>query len=172
MDDLKKYISEITDFPKKGILFKDLNPIYKNPRIWNLCMLKLEQFIKLTEPDFIAGIDSRGFIIGSALAYKLDIGFIPIRKKNKLPGKVIGIEYKLEYGIDRLEIQIGSVSKNEKVLIVDDLLATGGTASTAGKLIKATGGNLIGYGFLVELSNMNGRNCLDNNLSIESVIKY
>ena len=104
MDNLKKYINEIKDFPKEGIVFKDLNPIYKDPMRWNELMLPLQTLISTTKPDYIAGIESRGFISASALAFKLELGFIPIRKPNKLPGKVIGINYKLEYAEDRLEV--------------------------------------------------------------------
>ena len=172
MDDLKKYISEIKNFPKEGIVFKDINPIYKEPRIWSELMIPLEKLISIINPDYIAGIESRGFITASALAFKHDIGFIAIRKPNKLPGKVIGINYQLEYGEDRLEIQRDLINPKSKILVIDDLLATGGTASAAGKLIKEAGGILLGYGFLVELTKLSGRKQLDSNLLIKSVIKY
>ena len=172
MVNLKKYVSEIKDFPKKGIVFKDINPIYRHPQIWEEAMLGLEDLIIKTNPDLIAGIESRGFIIASALAYKFDIGFLPIRKSNKLPGKVIGLDYQLEYGYDRLELQSESIKENNRIIVIDDLLATGGTASTAGKLITKTEGQLIGYGFLVELSNLNGRKQLNKGLFIESSIIY
>ena len=119
MENLKKYISEINDFPKKGIVFKDINPIYKDPKKWNELMLPLQNLISTLKPDYLAGIESRGFISASALAFKLEIGFIPIRKPNKLPGKVIGINYKLEYGNDRLEIQQNSIEKDSKIIIID-----------------------------------------------------
>tara|TARA_B100000965_G_scaffold387211_1_gene390308 strand:+ start:611 stop:1129 length:519 start_codon:yes stop_codon:yes gene_type:complete len=172
MEDLKKYIADITDFPKKGIVFKDINPIYKDPKIYQRLMLPLEKLISTTKPDYIAGIESRGFITASALAYKLEIGFIPIRKPNKLPGKTIGINYQLEYGEDRLEIQENLINKNSRIIIIDDLLATGGTAAAAGNLICKLGCILIGYGFLVELEELKGREKLDNNLIINSVIQY
>jgi len=172
MEHFKKYIHEIENFPKEGIVFKDINTIYKNPKIWNEIMMPLEKLISTSKPDYIAGIESRGFISGSALAFKLNVGFIPIRKKNKLPGKVIGINYQLEYGQDRLEIQQSLVAKDSKIIIIDDLLATGGTASAAGKLIKKSGAKLIGYAFLVELTELHGRKELDSNLIVESVIKY
>ena len=172
MENLKKYITEINDFPKEGIVFKDLNPIYQEPKIWNQIMLPLEKLINRAKPDYIAAIESRGFIAGSALAYKKEIGFIPIRKPDKLPGKLFGVNYKLEYGDDRLEIQDGIFTKNSTIIIIDDLLATGGTASAAGNLIKESGGSLIGYGFLVELTELKGRTKLDTNLIIDSVIKY
>ena len=135
-------------------------------------MLPLEKLISTTNPDYIAGIESRGFITAAALAFKRDIGFIAIRKPNKLPGKVIGINYQLEYGEDRLEMQRDIINPKSSILVIDDLLATGGTASTAGKLIKEAGGKLIGYGFLVELTKLSGRKRLDHKLLIESVIKY
>tara|TARA_B100000579_G_scaffold428084_1_gene437689 strand:+ start:245 stop:763 length:519 start_codon:yes stop_codon:yes gene_type:complete len=172
MENLKKYINEIKDFPKEGIAFKDINPIYKNPKIWNELMSPLQNLIFTNKPDYIAGIESRGFISASALALKLDVGFIPIRKPNKLPGNVIGVNYKLEYGEDRLEIQQNSIEKDSKIIVMDDLLATGGTARAAGKLIKEAGGKLIGYVFLVELTKLKGRIILDSNLFIESLIKY
>ena len=172
MHNLKKYISEIYNFPKDGIVFKDINPIYKDPKIWKQIMIPLEKAISTCKPDYIAGVESRGFIVASALAYKNEIGFIPIRKPNKLPGDLIGVNYELEYGEDRLEIQKDIFKKNSKVIVIDDLLATGGTASAAGKLIKASGGNLIGYAFIVELTKLNGRMLLDANVYIESVIKY
>ena len=135
-------------------------------------MLPLQKLLFLAKPDYIVGIESRGFITASALAFKNEIGFIPIRKPNKLPGKIIGINYKLEYGEDRLELQQDSFNENSKILIIDDLLATGGTASAAGKLVRKAGGNLIGYGFIVELSKLKGRKNLDPNILIESVINY
>jgi len=172
MENFKKYISEINDFPKEGVVFKDINPIYRNPKLWKELMLPLEKLISTIKPNYIAGIESRGFITASALAFKHEIGFIAIRKPNKLPGKIIGINYQLEYGDDRLEIQEDIFKKQSKIFVIDDLLATGGTASAAGKLIKKAGGNLIGFGFLVELTNLKGRENLDNKLIIESIIKY
>ena len=172
MENLKKYINEINDFPKDGIVFKDINPIYKDPKIWREVMLPLQKLINRTKPNYIAGIESRGFITASALAFKNDTGFIAVRKPNKLPGKVIGINYKLEYGEDRLEVQADFFKHNSKIILIDDLLATGGTASAAGKLISEAGGKLIGYGFLVELTKLKGRENLDKKLIIKSVIKY
>ena len=172
MEKFKRYISEIKDFPNKGIAFKDINPIYKEPNIWHELMSLLQKLVSASKPDYIAGIEARGFITASALAYSENIGFIPIRKTNKLPGKVIGVNYQLEYGLDRLEIQEDLFNKNSKILLIDDLLATGGTASAAGNLINKAGGMLIGYAFLVELTHLKGRYNLDDKLVIESVIKY
>ena len=172
MENLKKYISEICDFPKVGINFMDINPIYREPMIWKKVMAPLEKIINNINPDLIAGIESRGFITAAALAYKLEKGLLSIRKPNKLPGNVIGLDYKLEYGEDRLEIQPDLITNGSRIIIIDDLLATGGTASTAGKLIKRAGGNLIGYCFIVELTKLCGRNKLEEELIVESVIKY
>ena len=172
MEHFKNYINEIEDFPKEGILFKDINPIYKKPKIFNELMVPLEKLISTSKPDFIAGIESRGFISASALAFKLEVGFIPIRKPYKLPGKVFSVDYKLEYGEDRLEIQQNSIEKESKIIVIDDLLATGGTACAAGKLITKAGGKVIGYAFLVELTELNGRKKLDSNVIVESLIKY
>ena len=172
MENIKKYINDINNFPKEGIVFKDINPIYKEPKVWNELMIPLQKLILTSNPDYIAGIESRGFISASALAFNLEVGFIPIRKPNKLPGQVIGINYKLEYGEDRLEMQKDSIEKGSKIIIIDDLLATGGTACAAGRLIREAGGNLIGYAFLVELTELNGRNKLGSNLFVESLIKY
>ena len=172
MENIKKYINEINDFPEEGIVFKDLNPIYKNPNRWRELMYPLQMLISKKNPDYIAGIESRGFISASALAFTLDIGFIPIRKPNKLPGKVIGINYKLEYGEDRLEIQKNSIERNSKVIVIDDLLATGGSALAAGQLIHEVGGSLIGYAFLVELTELKGRKKLDSSSFVESLVKY
>ena len=172
MEKFKKYINEINDFPKDGIVFKDINPIYKNPKKWNELMLPLQKLILSKKPDYIAGIESRGFISAAALAFKHEIGFIPIRKANKLPGKVMGVNYKLEYGMDRLEIQQNAIEKDSKIIILDDLLATGGTARAAGKLIREGGGVLIGFAFLVELTELKGRKKLDSNIFVESLISY
>tara|TARA_Y100001968_G_scaffold626_1_gene493 strand:+ start:2965 stop:3483 length:519 start_codon:yes stop_codon:yes gene_type:complete len=172
MEHFKKYINEIKDFPKEGIVFRDLNPIYKDPKIWNELLFPLQKLIATMEPDYLVGIESRGFIIASALAIKLKVGFIPIRKPNKLPGNVLGINYKLEYGEDRLEISQNAIEKNSKIILIDDLLATGGTACAAGKLIREAGGDLIGYGFLIELTELKGRRRLDPSLFFESLIKY
>ncbi len=172
MENLKKYISEINDFPEDGIVFKDINPIYKKPEIWKQLVIPLQKLLLTTKPNYIAGIESRGFITASALAFRHEIGFIPIRKPKKLPGKVLGINYQLEYGNDRLEIQQDLIKKNSTIIIIDDLLATGGTSAAAGELIKEAGGKVIGFGFLVELTKLNGRKKLDDNLIIESAIKY
>ena len=174
MDKLKKHISEIKDFPKQGISFLDLNPIYREPNIWNQSMISLESFIINIEPDYIAGIESRGFIIGSALSYKLNKGFIPIRKPNKLPGKLIGLNYQLEYGEDRLEIQTDISYKNKNILIIDDLLATGGTAMAAFDLIEMfKNKNIVGAGFIINLPELQGSKLLaERGIKIHSLMEF
>ena len=117
---LTNYIKDIPNFPKKGILFRDISPLLKSPEGWGAAMRQLGLFCERLNPDLIVGIESRGFISASALAFKNEIGFIPIRKPNKLPGDVIGVNYKLEYGEDRLEIQQNSMEENSKIIVIDD----------------------------------------------------
>ena len=170
--DFHKHIRSIPDFPKKGILFRDMGPLMKDPTAWNHAIKKLGDSMDSIKPDLIAGIESRGFIVCSALAIYKNIGFIIIRKKGKLGGKTIGLNYSLEYGSDRLEIQKDCFPKNSKIFIGDDLLATGGTAKTSGDLVKKSGGIIVGYGFIIELKDLCGRNKLDNGIPIQSIITY
>ena len=170
MMDLKNLISDYPDFPKKGILFRDISPILRSPTAMTSMLNRFGDFSDRLTPDYIVGIESRGFIIGTALATRQRMGFIPIRKKGKLPGKVIGVDYTLEYGKDRLEIQ-SDILKNQKVLLVDDLLATGGTINAASKLISRVGGRLVGCAFVVELSELNGRSNIPG-VPITSLVTY
>ena len=168
--DLKNLISDYPDFPKKGILFRDISPILRSPTAMTSMLNRFGDFSDRLTPDYIVGIESRGFIIGTALATRQRMGFIPIRKKGKLPGKVIGVDYTLEYGKDRLEIQ-SDILKNQKVLLVDDLLATGGTVRAASKLISRVGGRLVGCAFVIELLGLNGRDNVPD-VPIKSLISY
>ena len=168
---LTDYIKDIPDFPKKGILFKDISPLLKSPEGWGEVMRRLGFFCERTTPDLIVGIESRGFIVGSALATQQRMGFVPVRKKGKLPGSVIGVDYTLEYGKDRLEIQSDAFQGAPRVLLVDDLLATGGTVNAASKLIKKAGGQLVGCAFIIELSSLNGKENIPN-VPINSLIEY
>tara|TARA_B100000131_G_C18008887_1_gene569635 strand:- start:520 stop:1032 length:513 start_codon:yes stop_codon:yes gene_type:complete len=167
---LEELVSSYPDFPKKGILFRDMSPILRSPEAMTSMLNQLGDFSDRLMPDYIVGIESRGFIIGTALATRQRMGFIPIRKKGKLPGKVIGVDYTLEYGKDRLEIQ-SDILKNQKVLLVDDLLATGGTVRAASKLISRVGGRLVGCAFVIELLGLNGRDNIPN-VPIKSLISY
>ena len=168
---IKNLIADYPDFPKKGILFRDMFPILRDPESTNLMLEELLIFSNELKPDYIIGIESRGFIIGTALATKQKIGFIPIRKKGKLPGQVAGVNYSLEYGEDRLEIQHEVFKKGAKVLLVDDLLATGGTVRASSELIEKIGGNLVGCAFVIELLGLNGRQNIPN-VPIKSLISY
>ena len=168
---LINYIKDIPDFPKKGILFRDISPLLKSPEGWGAAMRQLGLFCERLNPDLIVGIESRGFIVGSALATQQRMGFVPVRKKGKLPGKVLGVDYTLEYGKDRLEIQSDAFEGNPKVLLVDDLLATGGTVKAASKLIERGGGQLVGCQFIIELSSLKGRDNIPQ-VPINSLISY
>ena len=168
---LTDYINDIPDFPKKGILFRDISPLLKSPEGWGAAMRQLGLFCERVNPDLIVGIESRGFIIGSALATQQRTGFVPIRKKGKLPGNVLGVGYTLEYGKDRLEIQSDAFEGNPKVLLVDDLLATGGTVKAASQLIERGGGQLVGCQFIIELSSLKGRDKIPQ-VPINSLISY
>ena len=168
---LKNYIKDIPNFPKKGILFRDISPLLKSPEGWGAAMRQLGLFCERLNPDLIVGIESRGFIVGSALATQQRMGFVPVRKKGKLPGKVLGVDYTLEYGKDRLEIQSDAFEGNPKVLLVDDLLATGGTVKAASKLIERGGGQLVGCQFIIELSSLKGRDNIPQ-VPINSLISY
>ena len=168
---LTDYIKNIPNFPKKGILFRDISPLLKSPEGWGAAMRQLGLFCERLNPDLIVGIESRGFIVGSALATQQRMGFVPVRKKGKLPGKVLGVDYTLEYGKDRLEIQSDAFEGNPKVLLVDDLLATGGTVKAASKLIERGGGQLVGCQFIIELSSLNGKDNISQ-VPINSLISY
>ena len=168
---LTDYIKNIPNFPKKGILFRDISPLLKSPEGWGAAMRQLGLFCERLNPDLIVGIESRGFIVGSALATQQRMVFVPVRKKGKLPGKVLGVDYTLEYGKDRLEIQSDAFEGNPKVLLGDDLLATGGTVKAASKLIERGGGQLVGCQFIIELSSLNGKDNISQ-VPINSLISY
>ena len=168
---LTDYIKDIPDFPKKGILFRDISPLLKSPEGWSKVMTQLGLLCEELTPDLIVGIESRGFIVGSALATIQKLGFVPIRKKGKLPGNLLGVDYTLEYGKDRLEIQSDAFQGNPRVLLIDDLLATGGTVNAASELIKKAGGQLVGCGFIIELNELNGRENVPN-VPVRSLIRY
>ena len=168
---LTDYIKDVPNFPKKGIIFKDICPLLKSPEAWTKVMTQLGLFCEETTPDLIVGIESRGFIVGSALATIQKLGFVPIRKKGKLPGDLLGVDYTLEYGKDRLEIQSDALQGNPRVLLVDDLLATGGTVNASAKLIEKAGGQLVGCGFIIELNELNGRENVPN-VPVRSLIRY
>ena len=163
-------IRDIPDFPKKGIVFKDITTLLSSPKAMNTLMSHLEQRYKSMKLDYIAGLDARGFIFGSILADRLGIGFVPIRKKGKLPGETISRDFELEYGNASIEIKNESL-QNKKILLIDDLLATGGTVEAAIKMIKQLEGNIIGLGFLIELKFLKAREILKD-YKIFSIVGY
>ncbi len=157
MDSLKKLIREIPDYPKPGILFYDITTLLQNKDGFHQLVDSLCEHYNGRQVDKVAGIEARGFIFGPALAYRLHAGFIPIRKPNKLPWKRSEVVYQLEYGIDKLEMHQDAVKPGERILICDDLLATGGTAAAATKLVTQQGGEVVGAAFAVELNFLKGR---------------
>ena len=169
---IKSKIRDIVDFPREGIVFKDITTVLSNPTAFKHCVDLLAKNFEKQKIDYIAGIESRGFIFGSALAYKLGVGFIPIRKPGKLPSKTERVSYDLEYGKDSLEIHTDAVNPGERVLIVDDLLATGGTAEAAIKLVKKIGGIIIGIAFVIELEFLKGRKKLPEDCKITRLISF
>ena len=171
MDELKKLIREIPDYPKPGILFYDLTTLLKDPKGFHSLVDKLCEHYNGRKVDLVAGIEARGFIFAPALAYRLGAGFIPVRKPKKLPAKVSSVTYQLEYGTDQLDIHHDAVQKGQRVLVCDDLLATGGTAAAAVQLIKQLGGEVAGAAFAVELSFLNGRAKLPS-VDVFSLLKY
>ena len=159
-DQLKKLIREVPDFPKKGILFYDITTLLKEQTGFaQLIDLFSEHYIG-KQIDLILGMEARGFIFGPALAYRLNAGFVPVRKPGKLPAATVKVEYELEYGSNALEMHTDAVQKGQRVLIVDDLLATGGTAEATARLVKSLGGEIAGLAFVVELDFLNGRDKL------------
>ena len=171
VSDLKKYIRDIPDFPKEGILFKDISTLLKDPQAFQKSIDTLAQAFKKARVQYVVGVEARGFIFGAALAYKLGAGFIPVRKKGKLPYKTKSVTYQLEYGTGVLEIHEDAVPSGARVLVVDDLLATGGTVRAAVDLLKTQKVKIVGVAFLVELKFLKGKEKLKD-LPIYSVIQY
>jgi adenine phosphoribosyltransferase len=171
MDDLKKLIREVPDFPKPGILFYDITTLLKDPAGLRGVIDRLKDHYKDAGVDLVIGIEARGFIFASALAYALGAGFVPVRKPRKLPGERVSVTYSLEYGTDTLEMHTGAVTDGRCILIIDDLLATGGTAVATARLVEQNGGKVAGFGFVVELSFLNGRKKLDG-YDVFSLMQY
>ena len=171
--ELKETIRDIPDFPKKGIIFKDITTILQDADKFKKSVDMLAGRYKNKKIDKVVSIESRGFIYGAVLAYKLNAGLVPIRKKGKLPYKTYSVSYELEYGTDTLEIHQDSIKQQDNILIVDDLLATGGTASAVIDLVKRLSGNIVELCFLIELSFLKGRKRIEETgQSIFSLIKY
>jgi adenine phosphoribosyltransferase len=169
--DLKTLIREVPDFPKPGILFYDITTLLKDPRGLGAVIDGLKQHYQNTPVDLVLGIEARGFIFAPALAYALNAGFVPVRKPKKLPAEVVSVSYELEYGTDTLEMHKDAVANGSRVLIVDDLLATGGTAAAAARMVREAGGTVAGIGFVVELTFLNGRRKLAG-YDVFSLVEY
>ena len=167
---LKAVIRDVPDFPKPGILFKDITTLLKNPQAYRRALDLFTVLCGDHLADKVVAIESRGFIVGATLADRLGLGFVPLRKPGKLPGRTMRHTYDLEYGQDCLEIHEDALNKGDRVLIVDDVIATGGTAQAAGKLVVQLGGVVAAYAFLVELSFLNGRSRLEGD--VLSLLKY
>jgi len=171
MQGLEQKIRNVQDFPKQGIGFKDITTLLKDGKAFQDCIDELANNINAREIDVIVGTESRGFIFAAALAYKLGIGFVPVRKPGKLPAETIKEEYELEYGTDSLEIHVDAINDGQRVLIIDDLLATGGTVVATVNLVERLHGKVVGVGFLIELTFLNGRDKLKS-YPVFSLIKY
>ena len=171
MNSLKTLIREVPDFPKPGINFYDITTLLKHPGGLRATVDELVRLFNGQVFDKVIGIESRGFLFAPQLAYSFHAGFVPVRKPNKLPSEVVSQEYALEYGTDKLEMHRDAVSPGERVLIVDDVIATGGTAEATAKLVESCGGVVAGFGFVVELTFLDGRSRLSN-YPVEALVKY
>lgn len=169
--DFKQYITIVEDFPKKGIRFKDITTLMQNGEVYQKAINELVNFSKEKEAELIVGPEARGFVVGCPMAYSLGVGFVPVRKKGKLPREVISVDYGLEYGEDSLSMHKDAVKKGQKVIIADDLLATGGTIEATVQLVEKLGGIVVGIVFFIELTYLNGREKLKG-YDIFSLIKF
>ena len=171
--DLKKYIRSIPDYPKKGILFRDITTLIKNAKAFKFTNDKIVEIAKAIDFDKVAAIESRGFVFASTVSYLLKKPFILLRKKNKLPADVHSIDFKLEYGDATIEVHKDSIENNEKILVIDDLIATGGTAEAAAKLIEISGGKVAAFIFVINLFDLPGNSLLkDKGYKTESLIEF
>ena len=168
--DLKDHIAAIPDFPKPGILFYDVSTLLRHPDAWQVTMGRMANRVRNWQPDLLAGVESRGFLLAAPLALKLGCGFVMLRKRGKLPGRVISHDYALEYGTDRLEIQADAVQPGQRVVVVDDLLATGGTLAASITLLQQVGAEVPGAAALIELTFLGGRAKLG--VPFDSLVAY
>ena len=169
--DLKSLIRDIPDFPKPGIMFRDITTLLRNPQGLRYTIDSLAEKCSAMSADYVVGMESRGFIFGAPLAYKMGAGFIPVRKPGKLPAEVYFAEYELEYGVDRLEMHKDAMTAGSRVLIVDDLIATGGTAAATAQLLEQAGCELVGFAFIIELQALGGRQKLPD-VPIVTLVEY
>jgi adenine phosphoribosyltransferase len=168
--DLKQHIRNVPDFPKPGILFYDISTLLAHPEAWHATVERLTAALAPYKPDRLVGIESRGFLVAAPLAYRMGCGFVMVRKKNKLPGKTIPFTYDLEYGTDTIEIQADAIAPGQKVIILDDLLATGGTLAAAIALCRQVGGTVAAAAAIIELGFLGGRQRLD--VPFTSIVSY
>ena len=168
---LKKTIRVIPDFPKKGIMFQDITSITDNKKLFKEVILEISKYIKRNKFTKIAAVEARGFIFGSAVSFKSEVPFVPIRKKGKLPGKVLKQKYQLEYGSDEIQIHENSINERDRVLIIDDLIATGGTAFASAKLIEKCRVRSIEFYFIIDLKNIGGSQKLEKKYKVSSILE-
>ena len=168
--DLKKHIRSVPDFPKPGILFYDISTLLAHPAAWQECVDRLAAAVSPHKPDLLVGIESRGFLAAAPLALKLGCGFIMVRKRGKLPGKTVRYTYDLEYGSDTIEIQADAVKPGQRLVVLDDLLATGGTAAAAVALLRQSGAEVCAAAFIIELAFLGGRSKLD--VPVTTLVSY
>jgi adenine phosphoribosyltransferase len=171
MEDLKKFIREVPDWPKKGILFYDITTLLKDPLALRMTVDRFVWLFANQQVDKVVGMESRGFMFGPIVAYDLNAGFVPVRKPGKLPAETVEQSYELEYGTDKLQVHRDAITPGERVLVVDDLVATGGTARATAQLIEQLGGTVIGMGFIIELMFLEPRKALSD-YRLESLIQY
>ncbi len=171
IESIASFIRDVPDFPKPGILFKDITPLLQDPAAFSLCIDQLASLLPTSAYDVVCGIESRGFLFGAPLAHRANKGFVPIRKPGKLPYKTVSQSYDLEYGTDRIEIHADAVRRDQRVLIVDDVLATGGTMAAATKLIQGVGARVAACSVVIELLFLDGRKRLDG-VPVHSLVKY
>ena len=171
--DIKRYIRTIPDYPKKGILFRDITTLLANLHAFRAAVDELAWPFLKGDIDYVAGIEARGFILGGAVAHVLGRGFVPIRKKGKLPHRVIGQDYALEYGVDTIEIHADAISKGDRILLIDDLVATGGTANAAIDLIRKSAGDVVAAAFVIDLPDIGGSQRLrDKGVKIHTLVSF
>ena len=171
VSDLKKIIREVPDYPKPGVTFYDLTTLFKNGAAFRTVIERLAERFREDKIDLVVGIEARGFMLAAALAFEYEVGIVPVRKPGKLPWRITGEDYTLEYGRGRLEVHEDAVERGQRVLIVDDVLATGGTAGATGKLVERLGAVVCGYAFLLELGFLKGRDRLGSD-NVFSLITY
>lgn len=172
MIDLAQYIRDVPDYPKPGILFKDITPLFADPVALGATVDLLGAWAEPRRPDIVLGAEARGFILGAALALQLGCGFVPARKPGKLPWHTVAVKYSLEYGFDELEVHADAFPKGARVLVHDDLLATGGTSRAMLELVEQLGGTVVGVAFIIELAFLDGRKKLGSGYDIHSLITY